>query len=266
MSKFTDDNQKAVKNNELGRGFYNFATVQGQEEIMKSNVPFYKKINAPFLRVGDLQTFAGDPEPPAGGGEPNPPAPPTPPEPTPQPQGTAMSLEAVQKFVSEDEKAKGWLQSLTDKRVTDAIQTYESKTLPKKLEDEIAKRFPAESETEKQLRELKQQFEQSEAATKREKLRNAALSTATEKQLPVKLVDFFIGQDEESTKANLETFESVFTAAVQQAVDVKFKDGGRDPQPPAAPGAPLTKESIAAMSNDEINSRWDEIQKFLSQQ
>ncbi|MBL5768405.1 DUF4355 domain-containing protein [Heyndrickxia sporothermodurans] len=161
-------------------------------------------------------------EPPAGGGNPTPPANPEPPK---------LTLDLVQSFVNDNEDAKKWLQSLTDTRVTDAIKTYETKTLPKKLEEEIAKRYPAETEEQKQLRELKQQFERLETEKQRETLRNKALSVATEKQLPTKLVDFFVGQDEESTLKNLGTFEEIFSAAVQQAVEGKFKAGGREPQP-----------------------------------
>lgn len=208
----------------------------------------------------DLQYFSdggdgGTPpvSPPAGGN-------PTPP---PNLEPLKLTLEAVQSFVNDDESGKKWLQSLTDTRVTDAIKTYETKTLPKKLEDEIAKRFPAETEAEKQLRELKQRFEQSEAEKEREKMRNKALSVATEKALPTQLVDYFIGQDEETTLKNLGTLEEVFSAAVQAGVEAKFKEGGRDPKPPATPNAPLTKEAIEKMSPDEINANWEQVEKFL---
>jgi len=176
----------------------------------------------------DIQYFSdgGDggtpPANPPTGGNPTPP---------PNPEPLKLTLEAVQSFVNDDEGGKKWLQSLTDTRVTDAIKTYETKTLPKKLEDEIAKRFPTETEAEKQLRELKQQFEESQLEAKREKLRNKALSVATEKALPAQLVDYFIGQDEETTLKNLGMFEEVLSTAIQSGVEAKFKSGGRDPHP-----------------------------------
>lgn len=146
-------------------------------------------------------------------------------------QGLQLTLDAVQKFVNENEEARKWLQSLTDSRVTEAIKTYEKKTLPKKVEEEINKRFPPETEEQKQIRELRQKLEQIEQEKIRETLRNKALSVATEKQLPTKLIDFFIGQDEETTMKNLAVLEEAFSAAVQQAVETRFKDGGRTPQP-----------------------------------
>lgn len=192
--------------------------------MFKKQLKLYTPV---FLLRLDIQYFSdgGDggtpPEPPAGGN-------PTPP---PNPEPLKLTLEAVQSFVNDDENGKKWLQSLTDTRVTDAIKTYETKTLPKKLEDEIAKRFPAETEEQKQLRELKQQFERLETEKQRETLKNKALSVATEKALPTQLVDYFIGQDEETTLKNLSTFEEVLSAAIQSGVEAKFKNGGRDPHP-----------------------------------
>lgn len=230
--------------------------------------PFYKsllpyRLDLQFFAEGGDGVDGGDGNPPAGdGGQPD--------NGQQSGQGNAqgfqITLDAVQKFVNENEEARNWLQSLTDSRVTEAIKTYEKKTLPKKVEEEIAKRFPPETEEQKQLRELKQKLEQIEQEKIRETLRNKALSVATEKQLPTKLVDFFIGQDEETTMKNLAVLEEVFSAAVQQAVEARFKDGGRNPKPSNPDNQPLTREQIEKMSLDEINKNWDRIQEFLSKQ
>lgn len=120
------------------------------------------------------------------------------------------------------------------------IKTYETKTLPKKLEEEITKRYPPESEEAKQLRELKAQFEQSQKEAAREKLINQALSIATEKRLPSKLVAFFVGEDADKTTTNLGVLEAEFNAAVQAEVDKRFKDGGTPPQKEGVKGLPFS--------------------------
>lgn len=76
----------------------------------------------PVLRLGNMQYFS-DPIP---NPEPNP-------TPEPNPEPMQITLEAVQSFINDDDSGKKWLQSLTDTRVTDAIKTYENKTLPKRL-------------------------------------------------------------------------------------------------------------------------------------
>lgn len=170
-----------------------------------------------FYLQSDLQAFAEDPPP----GEP--------------PAQPAVSLDLIQSFVSESEEGKRWLQSLTDSRVTDAIKTYETNTLPKRLDEEISKRFPAETEDQKKLRELQQQIESITNEKTRESNKNKALSIATEKGLPTSLVDYFIGADEETTIKNLGALEESFTAAVKAGVDAevqrRFGEGGRNPNP-----------------------------------
>lgn len=176
-------------------------------------------------------------------------------------QGASLTLESVQAFLSENAEGKNYLQSFADTRVTEAIKTYETKTLPKKLEEEIAKRYPPESEEAKQLRDLKAQFEQSQKEAAHEKLINQALSIATGKSLPSKLVEFFVGEDSEKTTANLGILEAEFNAAVQAEVDKRFKDGGTPPPPKGGNPTVLTKEAVMKMTPDEINANWDEIVK-----
>lgn len=214
--------------------------------------PFNLKTLLPL----NIQTFAE--------GEPTPePTPEPAPEPTPggNGQGLTLTLESVQAFLNESSEGKSYLQSFADKRVTDAIKTYETKTLPSKIEEEISKRYPPESEEAKQLRDLKAQFEQSQREAAREKLVNQALSTATEKSLPTKLVEFFVGEDAEKTTANLGVLEAEFNAAVQAEVDKRFKDGGTPPPPKGGGGTALTKEDVLKMTPDEINKNWEEIVK-----
>jgi hypothetical protein len=248
------------------------ATVEGKEDMkMEIKQPFYKSLKLPYRL--NLQYFAEGGDGGDGGGD-NPPAnqqqggdggkPTNTPQGEPgNTQGLQLTLDVVQQFVNENDDAKKWLQSLTDSRVTEAIKTYEKKTLPKKLEEEINKRFPPETPEQKQLRELQQKLEQIEQEKIRETLRNKALSVATEKQLPTKLIDFFVGPDEETTLKNLSVLEETFSAAVQQAVEAKFKEGGRNPNPPSDPGQPLTKEAIEKMTPEEINKNWEQIEKFL---
>ncbi|MFP7199688.1 DUF4355 domain-containing protein [Lysinibacillus halotolerans] len=218
------------------------------------NLKMYMPLNIQLFADGDPETPVQNPS------EPNS----TEPNSSQQPSnesGVTLSLETVQGWLNEQEEGKKWLQSFTDSRVTDAIKTYETKTLPKKVEDEIAKRYPPESEEAKQLRELKAQFEQSQKEAAREKLLNQALATATEKNLPIKLVDFFVGDDADKTTANLSVLEAEFNAAVQAEVERRFKDGGTTPPPKGNSATPLTREAVAKMSAEEINSRWDEIVK-----
>ena len=164
-------------------------------------------------------------------------------------QQNPLSLEAIQSFVSANEEGKRWLQSLTDSRVTEAIKTYESNTLPKKVQEEINQRYPAETPEQIEIRELKQKFQDIENEKVRTSLKNTALSVAVEKALPTKLIEYFIGQDETSTTNNLGVLETEFNAAVQARVDEevakRFREGGRNPNP-SGTGGTSQSESFGA--------------------
>ncbi|EST12053.1 DUF4355 domain-containing protein [Sporolactobacillus laevolacticus] len=229
-------------------------------------------MNTTLLRYPlSLQYFAegnGDPTPPGptplAAGDP-PADPPAPPAGAGNGQGSQLTLESVQKFLNEDDGGKKWLNSFADSRVTQGINTFKEKSLPEILEKEIAKRYPAETPEQKALRELKQKFEDSEKQRDRETLKSKALTAASAKGLPTDLVDFFIGNDEETTTGNLGKLEAAFKAYEQKIVNEKFKQNGGTPPASGGIGTPLTLEDVKKMSPTEINKRWEEVEKLLKQ-
>lgn len=204
-----------------------------------------------------LQYFAepgGTPptDPPAGGQGGTPPAdPPTPPAGASNTQGS-LTLESVQKFLNEAEDGKKWLNSFADQRVTSGINTFKEKSLPDIIEKEISKRYPPETAEQKELRELKQKFEDSENKRAREALKTKALTAASEKGLPADLVDFFLGKDEDATIANLGKLEEAFKAFEQKIVNQKFKNNGGTP--PASNGSAETPEQKLTKAREKAKS------------
>lgn len=160
-----------------------------------------------------------------------------------------VSTETVKDFVENTDEGKKLLQSLTDAKVTKGIETFKTNNLQKILDDEIAKRFPPETEEAKKLRELEKRINDQQAEIKKKDLLTAAIKKATEKGLPVSLIDRFLGDDEETTEKNLSALEEELKKAVETQVELKFKAGGREPgagsPTPPAPregGSELVKE------------------------
>ncbi len=58
----------------------------------------------------------------------------------------------------------------------------------------------------------------------KKELTNKVLKIATEKGLLTDLVDYFIGQNEETTNKNLETLEKVVTNKLETTVKERLKD------------------------------------------
>lgn len=137
--------------------------------------------------------------------------------------------------LAKDEVFQKWLQSEKDRHFSKSLETWKENNLSTIVEEEIKKRYPEETEEQRQLRELKTQLEQLQRERQREAIRNQAYKQASEKGLPLELLDFFVADDEEKTIANLEVFEKVWNAAVQAQVNQTFKANGREPHRSSEP-------------------------------
>lgn len=136
--------------------------------------------------------------------------------------------EGVKAFL-DTEEGKKLLQPKLDSHFTKGLETWKEKTLPSLIEDEIKKKFPGETEEQKRLRKLEDELAKERQARVKSELVNKATTLATQKGLPVELVSYFVGQDEDSTVNNLTALENIWQQALEKAVADKFKDNGRTP-------------------------------------
>ncbi|PAE61143.1 hypothetical protein CHH88_04555 [Bacillus subtilis] len=148
---------------------------------------------------------------------------------------SAVSADKVEGFL-ETEEGKRFIQPRLDSYFTKGLATWKANNLDSIVEEKIRERNPDKTPAELEIEKLKKQIEDAEKARNREALVNKALNVADEKKLPKGVIDYFIGEDEETTLANLSKFEETFNAAVQNAVDIKFKESGTnfekgDPSP-----------------------------------
>lgn len=144
-----------------------------------------------------------------------------------------LTIDDVKNFLDSNEDGKKYLQQYGDTRVTKGIETFKEKNLQKLIDDAIAKANPQETEEQKMIRELREKFEQSERERTRETLKNKALKVASDKKLPDELLEYFIGQDEDTTLSNLEILDKVFNGrladGIQKGIDEKIKGGYKPP-------------------------------------
>ena len=174
-----------------------------------------------------------------------------------------VSVQEVQQMLAENEELKKFFDSEKDKHFSKGLETWKQKTLPKLIEEEIAKRFPQADPKDLKLKELEAKIAQMEQEKLREALKNKALTLASEKKLPIQLIDYFVGNDEESTLQNLSTFEEVLTSHLQTLVDEKLKSTGVQPKETTVKTPTFTREQIQAMSPEQIQKNWDLIKDQL---
>ncbi|MFK4345223.1 MULTISPECIES: DUF4355 domain-containing protein [unclassified Paenibacillus] len=172
------------------------------------------------------------------------------------------SVEGIEQFIQSNKEAKSWFDSTVDKRFTKSLETWKANHLESAVDAEIKKRFPAKDEKEIEVEKLRAEVEHMKLEKQRERLTSQAIKIASEKKLPLPLVDFFIGADEEATTANLAMLELSLQSAIQQQVEQRLKGDGYTP-PASSTGSTFTLDSIKGMSPNEINQHWDQVKQAL---
>ena len=173
-----------------------------------------------------------------------------------------LSVEGIENYVTEDEEGKKWFDSVKDKHFNKALETWKSNNITKLIDDEVKKKFPSKDEKEIEVENLKFEIEKMKQEKLHEALTSKAIKIASDKNLPLNLVDFFIAQDEEATVNNLKVLEESFNKEVQKAVEKRLKNEGYNP-PKDTSGNTLTLENIKNMSQAEINKNWDKVKEIL---
>ncbi|NEU28811.1 DUF4355 domain-containing protein [Paenibacillus polymyxa] len=172
------------------------------------------------------------------------------------------SVEGIEQFIQSNHDARSWFDSTVDKRSARSLETWKANHLESTVDAEIKKRFPAKDEKEIEVEKLRAEVENMKLEKQRERLTSQAIKIASEKKLPLPLVDFFIGTDEEATTANLAMLEQSLQLAIQQQVEQRLKGEGYTP-PANSTGRTFTLDAIKGMSPKEINQHWDQVKQAL---
>jgi len=139
------------------------------------------------------------------------------------------NLDGVKNFLETNEDGKKYLGSYGDTRVSKGIETFKTNTLPSLIEIEMKKLNPTLDERDLKIQALERENQENKTARIKETLQNKALKIASEKNLPVDIVNYFLGQDEESTIGNLSSLEKSldnYSKSIREAI---LKEGSHVP-------------------------------------
>jgi hypothetical protein len=136
-----------------------------------------------------------------------------------------LTIEGVQKFLNENPDAKKWFDSEKDRHFSKGLETWKSNNLSKLIDEEIKRRFPEKDEKDLRIAELEAKFKKMEEEAKRKDLTNRAIKIATEKNLPVEIIDYFVGNDEKETEENLMKLERILNDSINNLVQQRLKGG-----------------------------------------
>jgi hypothetical protein len=151
-------------------------------------------------------------------------------------QGFAKPIQDVEGFNSLLASNKD-IQGIFDKKVKGAIDTFKGNGMQKLIEAEVIKRTGGKEETTEQklIRELQERLDKSDREKAKAEMVAKFKDTLTEKKIPTKMVDFLLGQDEETTNANITLFEDSMKSYIESGIQERL--GESSYIPPKSDGA-----------------------------
>lgn len=173
-------------------------------------------------------------------------------------EDVSVDVETIKELIEKDEDIKSFIDSIKDKHSSKALETWKSNNLDEIVNLKVKELYPEKDEKDIVLQELQLKVEAMEREKTHERLKNVALKTAADKGLPINLVDYFIGEDEEKTVKNLSNFEEVFNSKLEETVKSKLKDGSYTPPKGESKSSNYTIDELELKSPEEINKIFEE--------
>ena len=118
------------------------------------------------------------------------------------------------------------LKSLIDLERDKGIEGFKKGGMQKLIDAEVLKRTnKEETPVEKELREMKAEFESMKKEKARAEMVAKYKDTLADKKIPSKLIDFVLGEDEETTNANISLFEDSMKSYIDSQVSERLNTG-----------------------------------------
>ena len=143
---------------------------------------------------------------------------------------SSLSLDNFKSLVAEKDEFKKYIESSNDKHFDKALKTWKANNLEKLVEAEVLKRTgQAETPEQKSIRELQEKL----ASMEKEKVRAERIAKfkdkLAEKKIPSQLTDFILGDDDDTTEANITIFENSMKDYIETQVTKRLKSSSHIP-------------------------------------
>ena len=178
---------------------------------------------------------------------------------------TLASTELVKGFINKGLTLEAFKGKLKEKEFKDFIngeggkdfekrlKEWKKNNLEKELEPFIQEKYPdlITDPTQKKILELEKKLADEQKANARKDLITEAIKYANEKKIPSNLVENFLGEDLEKTKANLDSFIETINPWVSEQVDERL---GASSWVPGGNGNSGASKSLGEQLAEELNN------------
>ncbi|MBM7836435.1 DUF4355 domain-containing protein [Clostridium sardiniense] len=140
------------------------------------------------------------------------------------------------------------IQGLVDQKVTKGIETFKTNSMEKLIEAEVLKRTKKEETPEqKAIRELQEKLTNMEKEKTKAEMVSKFKDTLSEKKIPGDLINFMLGEDDDTTNANITLFENSMKDYIDSQVNDRLNGGYKPPKDDDKGASTLESEMAAAM-------------------
>ena len=140
-----------------------------------------------------------------------------------------LTLEELKNIINGNEGFKAWLSSEKDRHFSTSLNTWKENNLSKEVEKEISKRYPAETEEQKKLRDLELKLQYMEQESKMKEIKANTMRVINDKKLDSEILDFVLSETEEVTISKIDKLESLIDKLATQRVEEKYKQANTTP-------------------------------------
>ena len=167
-------------------------------------------------------------------------------------QANTLTLDAFKGKVKSDKDFKAYIESENDKYHNKALTTWKENNLEKELEPFISAKYPdlVTDPIKKELMEMRKELEKEKASNSRKDLLNEAIKYATEKKLPTGFTEKFLGEDLDTTKANLDVLAIDWSKGLETSMNERMKASSYVPGGTDKTGAKLSIGASMAQQNN----------------
>lgn len=177
---------------------------------------------------------------------------------------TKLTIDDYKNILENNATIKGYNQSNLDSAISIAINSHDKKfaaeKLPKLIDDALkAKSNEGKTEIEIKFEEMQKEMENMKNEKTKAEMSSKYTKVLGEKGLPIELINYVLGADDETTTANIEQIGTLFTSAIQANTKNLVNGSGYVP-PAGTPGdkGAVTKEQFKKMSYADRNKLFKE--------
>lgn len=138
-----------------------------------------------------------------------------------------MDTNEINAFLDSEEGQK-LLQPRLDKYYSKGLESWKASNLSKLIDEEIAKRYPEETEEQKRLKKIENELNEQKRIAQIEMTKNKAIAKLNENKIPLELAELILADSDEGFNNKFNILKESWEKELNKRIDNEIKKEGRE--------------------------------------